>query len=553
MENSGAGGEEARLKLLGRRLAWVMLLRVVLISALLGATLVLNYGTVTSFKAPSPRFLLGLIAFIYLATIVYSVWYRTGKRMLLLSWIQFGVDSLLWGGLAYATGGIASGFTFLFDLWVIVAAVVLGGRAAFISATASTVVLLFMVLLMGPGRLQPLSDQLMAVTTLRETLYFLGINVVSLFVVAGLVSSLVARLERTGRGLDRERIERADLATLHSDIIRSLTVGLATTGQSGEILTMNPEGMGIIDLGGEQVEGRNIMDLLPDLTGVIGSVNVSNARGHGVGLTPSGRKVPLDYTVAPLVSADGKRRGNVVIFNDLTKVKRLEADLERARKLAAMGELAANLAHEIRNPLSAVSGSFQMIASRPDLNAEERALCEIVLRELGRMEHLINDMLEYTRPRDPDRYPVHVGKMVEEVVDTFVVSKEAEGLQVNVTMEDKDLEAGLDQGQIKQVLWNLLLNAAGFSQEEDVVGILVAPSGDDMVIEVSDEGPGVPPGDEMRIFEPFFSTRERGLGLGLAICRGIVEAHDGKIEVLSGDNGGAVFRLTIPRNIPAGD
>jgi two-component system sensor histidine kinase PilS (NtrC family) len=553
MEQSGARGEEARLKLLGRRLAWVMLLRVALISALLGATFVLNYGTVTFLKAPSPRFLLSLIAFIYLATIVYSVWYRTGKRMLLLSWIQFGVDSLLWGGLAYATGGITSGFTFLFDLWVIVAAVVLGGRAAFISATASTVVLLLMVLLMGPGRLQPLSDQLMAVTTLRETLYFLGINVVSLFVVAGLVSSLVARLERTGRGLDRERIERADLATLHSDIIRSLNVGLATTGQSGEILTMNPEGMGIIELGGGQVEGRNIMDLFPDLSGVIGSVDVLNARGHGVGLTPSGRKVPLDYTVAPLVAADGKRRGNVVIFNDLTKVKSLEADLERARKLAALGELAASLAHEIRNPLSAVSGSFQMIAGRSDLNAEERALCEIVLRELGRMEHLVNDMLEYTRPRNPDRHPIHVGKMVEEVVDTFMVSKEAEGLQVNVTMEDKALEAALDQGQIKQVLWNLLRNAAGFSQEEDVVGILVAPVGDDIVIEVSDAGPGVPPGDEKMIFDPFFSTRERGLGLGLAICRGIAKAHDGKIEVLPGETGGAVFRLTIPRNMPLGD
>jgi two-component system sensor histidine kinase PilS (NtrC family) len=301
------------------------------------------------------------------------------------------------------------------------------------------------------------------------------------------------------------------------------------------------------------VKGRNIIDLFPDLTGVIGSVDVSNARGHGVVLTPSGRKVPVDYTVAPLVSADGKRRGNVVIFNDLTKVKRLEADLERARKLAAMGELAANLAHEIRNPLSAVSGSFQMIASRSDLNAEERALCEIVLRELSRMEHLVNDMLEYTRPRDPERHAIHVGKMVEEVVDTFVVSKEAEGLRVDVTMEDKDLEIALDQGQIKQVLWNLLLNAAGFSQEEDAVGILVAPSGDDMVIEVSDEGPGVPPGDEKRIFEPFFSTRERGLGLGLAICQGIVEAHDGKIEVLSPEEGGAVFRLTIPRNMPVGD
>jgi len=528
------------------RLVWMMLLRVGLISALLGATLVLNYKTAEAFNAPSPRFLLGLIAFTYLATILYAVWYRSGWRTEALARVQLVVDVLAWGCLAYASGGIASGFTFLFDLWVIVAAVVLGGRAGFVWAGGAAGVMLALTGLMHSGVLAPLPDQLAATTSTEEVLYFLGINVVSLFVVAALVTSLVERLESTGRGLELERVQRADLAALHADTIRSLTVGLVTTGSDAEVLAINPEGLSILGLRDRDVDGDDLSQWLPDLTGMLSDPAAHGVRGHGTAVDAGGQRVPIEYTVTPLLGADGARRGNIVVFNDLTKVRKLEAELESSRRLAALGELAASLAHEIRNPLSAISGSFQMLTSRPELNEEDRSLSDIISRELARMERLVGDMLAYARPRDPSRQVSDLGRLVRDVVTAFSTGPEAEGRVVELH-EQGELAIEVDSGQVRQVLWNLLRNASQATVDGDSIEIAVTGDEQSVTIEVSDTGLGVAPDDIYRIFDAFYSTRELGLGLGLAICKRIAESHAGRIEAAPGETGGSVFRLVLPR------
>jgi len=545
-KDMAAAGKEGGARQAWRRIAWVMLMRIALISVLLGATLFLNYGTESAFRSASPVFLLILIAFTYLATIAYAVWYRSGKGIVRLAWTQLGIDVLIWGSLAYATGGIASGFTFLFDLWVIVAAVVLGGRAAFILATASAAVMIALSILMGTGALPPLSDQLDSFIAFKETIYFLGVNVVGLYVVAGLVSSLVARLETTGKGLEIERAIRADLAALHSDIIRSLPVGLATTGLDGELLGMNPTGRSTIGIQDSDVEGGYLPRWLPDLEKAFDRKEPTENRGHGVCLTVDGAMVPVEYSLTPLLDADGGHRGSIVIFNDLSKVKRLEAALEKTRKLAALGELAASLAHEIRNPLSAVSGSFQMLSSSPDFNEEDRSLSEIIARELDRMERLVNDMLEYARPNEPRRRETDVGLLVDEVVRAFLNGREAEGRNVEVEIEDGVLVEA-DQAQIRQVLWNLLRNAAQATDEGGIIEVLVGrDENGEVIVEVLDDGLGIPSENLETVFDPFFSTRERGLGLGLAICRRIMEGHGGTIEALLPEGGGTMFRLVLP-------
>jgi len=539
----GANGASDRTRI---RLVWVMLLRVGLISVLLGATLVLNYKTTEAFDAPSPRFLLGLIAFTYLATILYAVWYRTGWRSALLARVQFLVDVLAWGCLAYATGGIASGFTFLFDLWVIVAAVVLGGRSGFFWAGGAAGVMLALTGLMHSEVLASLPDQLAPAASTEETLYFLGINVVSLFVVAALVTSLVARLERTGRGLERERARRADLAALHADTIRSLTVGLATTGPNAEILSINPEGLSILGLQGQQVEDEALGRWLPDIEPLLSDSSARGVRGHGTAIDARGTRFPIEYTVNPLLGADGVRRGSIVVFNDLTKVRKLEAEIESSRRLAALGELAASLAHEIRNPLSAISGSFQMLGSRPGLNEEDRSLSDIIARELGRMERLVGDMLDYARPRDPTRQTSDIGRLAREVVTAFSVGPEAEGRVVELR-EQGDLMIEVDGGQVRQVLWNLLRNASQATEDGDAIKVVASGDERTVVLEVSDTGRGIAPEQISRIFDPFFSTRELGLGLGLALCRRIAESHGGRIEAAPGEQRGSVFRLVLPR------
>ncbi|MCP4606452.1 MAG: PAS domain-containing protein [Proteobacteria bacterium] len=530
------------------RLIWVMLLRVGLISVLLGATVIFNYRSVESFSQASPRFLLALIAVTYLGTIIYAIWYRSGRAITLLTRVQLAFDLAFWGCLTYVTGGIISGFTFLFDLWIIVSAVVLGGRASFVMAGASSLVLFGLGITMFTGVLAPLSDQAVSQISTREFIYFLSINVIALFVVAALVNSLVARLEITGLGLEAERVRRADLAQLHADMIRSLTVGIATTGKSGEILMMNPAGLHILNTESEQVEGQPLSQWLPDVAKLPIPEKRTLSRGNGIGITSDKTRVPVESIVAPLVDADGSRRGSIVVFSDLTEVRRLEAQLEQSRRLAALGELAASLAHEIRNPLGAISGSFQMLAGNSDLKEGDLTLVGIISRELYRMERLVGDMLDYARPREKRVDWADIGKLIEETVQVFLKGKDCIGRIVNVDIEaGANLSAEVDHSQIRQVMWNLLRNAAQATEMDGHIEAAASEDGNRILITVSDTGLGISDRDQSKIFNPFFSTRERGLGLGLALCKRIIEDHGGEITAKSRPEGGSIFKITLPR------
>jgi two-component system sensor histidine kinase PilS (NtrC family) len=531
------------------RLVWVMLLRVGLISVLLGATIILNYRSDDPFAGPSTRLLLFLIAATYLGTIVYAFWYRSDKAIELLARFQLVLDLVFWACLTFATGGIVSGFTFLFDLWVIVSAIVLGGRAAFYSAAASVIILLGLTAAMSSGVLQPLSDQVAVDLSSREIYYFLVVNIAALFVVAGLVNSLVERLETAGMGLEEERKQRLDLAQLHADMIRSLTVGIATIDLNLEILMMNPAGRTILGLGNESIEGQAIERWLPDAA----NRDVPNAslltRVNGIGIRFDGEHIPLEYIVAPLTGSDGARRGFIVVFSDLTEVLRLEAELERSRRLAALGELAASLAHEIRNPLGAVSGSFQMLARSAGLVEENSSLVDIISVEIRRMERLIGDMLEYVRPKQMNFSPVDIGKLADEVVRAFSMGQDSEDRLISTEIEPKaDLTAKVDCSQIRQVLWNLLRNAAQATEAGDRIEISSREDRGLVIVEVRDTGRGIAEENLKSVFDPFFSTRELGLGLGLALCRRIVREHGGTIVAIPREKRGSIFRVTLPKD-----
>jgi two-component system sensor histidine kinase PilS (NtrC family) len=523
-----------------------MLLRAGIITVLLGATLILNYGVAESFSKPSARFLLVLVGITYLSTVAYAAWYRTGKAILALARTQLVLDLVFWTSLAYATGGIASGFTALFDLWVIVWAVVLGGRAAFQAAAVSTALLCLLTLLMYTGALMPLSDQIQVTLQKSTLLYMLTLNICALAVVAMLVHSLVRRIESTGLGLQAERTRRADLAQLYTDMIRSLTVGIATTDLERTVLTMNPAGLDILGLASEEdIESKLIDELFPDLQPQLNPDNAMRSRGRGVARGKTRRRIPIDYIVAPLSSADGTLQGFIVMFSDLTEMRRLEAALERSRRLAALGELAANLAHEIRNPLGAMSGAFQLISSNSTLGEEDLSLVEIIKREIVRMERLVTDVLDYSRPRKRETDVVSVADLVREVVKAFLLDEEARDRVVNLDVQD-GLHSRGDVAQLKQVLWNLLRNALQATEPGDHITVVGRSDETLLTLEVQDTGSGIEETALKEIFEPFYSTKERGLGLGLALCQRIVEDHQGEISAEVRDGVGTVFSIKLP-------
>ena len=537
--------QEVTEETLKSRLLPVMVLRVVLITVLLGATLSLVYRAEEAFSDPSAQFLLALVAATYGFSVLYAVWFKTGWAMIWAARVQLSLDLVLWCGLTYATGGISSGFSALFDLWVIVWAVVLGGRAAFHCALLSSGLLLLMGGGIQLGVIAPLSDQFYSALSVRAFAYALGVNISALFLVALLVSSLVRRLERTDEGLRLEQTRRADLAQLHTDVIRSLTVGLATTDMEGRILAMNPSGLETLDFSQADLEGELLSRWLPDLESILSPENTMRARGRGSALRRDRERIPVEYITAPLTSADGQIRGFIVVFSDLTEIRKLEFALEKSRRLAALGELAASLAHEIRNPLGALSGAFQIFSANPEMSEEDRSLLDIISREIRRLEYLVNDMLDYARPKKPEQGMVNLSGLIREILRTFLLDDDAAERDVTADVEE-EIVLPLDSGQIKQLLLNLLQNAVHATEPGERIELRASVRDGAAHVEIRDQGAGIAPEHLKRIFDPFFSTRERGLGLGLALCRRIVEEHRGTLDAANESGGGALFHITLP-------
>lgn len=226
---------------------------------------------------------------------------------------------------------------------------------------------------------------------------------------------------------------------------------------------------------------------------------------------------------------------------DLVKA---EARAVEAERLAALGRLAAGLAHEIRNPLGGIAGSIELLATSPSLTDEDRRLCEIVQLEADRLNALVSDMLDLSRPRPPAIDEVDVAQIAREVV--LLASRSGRGRDVNVSFSGPaSLLLRADAAQIRQLLWNLVRNAVQASSAGDAVKIQVARAGGTATLSVSDRGPGIEPEAKGQIFDAFFTTRSHGTGVGLAVVKRIVDAHGFAIDVAS--EGGATFTVTVPK------
>jgi signal transduction histidine kinase len=252
------------------------------------------------------------------------------------------------------------------------------------------------------------------------------------------------------------------------------------------------------------------------------------------------------YHVAPIYDREGVMRGGVVVIDDRSNVEALRSAFAHAERFADLGRLAAGLAHEVRNPLGAISGCVELVRETARLDDEERALLRTVLTDVARLNNLVTDMLQFARPRPPDLHPQDLVALARDVVALARSSEGAES-KVGITLDgDRSVEAEVDSGQIKQVLWNLLRNAAQVSRPGTEVRIAVRQVGERAALEVHDSGPGVPEELRARIFEAFYSNTARGTGLGLAIVKRIADAHGARVEVRAREGGGSVFAFIVP-------
>lgn len=535
---------EQRIKLfMGTRLGVATLL--------LGGTLLLSMESRGGTSSFTPRFLVLLIAAMYGSSIVSSLWLLKREQRMNAAMAQVAFDLVLTSNLVYITGGPGSAFTFLYGVAVLMAAMVIGPNAA--KVTGGCAVLMFTALTIG------LSAQLIPAPPdqppdayhmpAAELIYAALLNVLGLLLVTLLAAGLSERLSSAGGQLKRAEASAAALARLNTDIVHSLTSGLITTDLDGQIQTINPAALDMLRTDAASVVGQPVGRFLPlAIADFQLQDSACSSRAEGRAKRPDGTEFPLGYSVNALTDALGRVRGGLVVFQDLSEIVRLREVAARGERLAVLGRLSAGLAHEIRNPLSSISGSVELVRSSKLLEEDDRRLLGIVLREVERLDDLVSTMLLVGKPREPQRRQHDLRQLVEEVVAMARRGPACDcGVYITTNLPDEPVPAWVDGDQIRQVLWNLVKNALQASPRTSTVCLRARTVSKDIsVFDVIDEGVGIDARQRERIYDMFHSERTHGAGIGLALVRQIIDAHAGRIEIISEHNRGATFMVAVP-------
>ena len=379
--------------------------------------------------------------------------------------------------------------------------------------------------------------------------YTLVANVGGFIATALLVGHLSESLTRTGADLARATTSLADLTTLSQRVIDSMAGGLIVTDAQGAVVLFNRTA--------ENITGRRADDVLGHLIGRVLPLPAADA-GNGPPVRMEctftrvdGTVIELGATVAPLLAGGGQRAGQLVTFQDLTLIKQREAERQRQERLAAVGEMAAGIAHEIRNPLASMSGSIQLLRHELDLRDDQATLLDIVMRESQRLNDIIKNFLSYAGPQRVSRSRVDVACLVREVGALLEQQGEQGAAAIAVDVDaPAPVYHDVDEAQLRQVLWNLATNGIKAMPEGGVLHLsaraVTDPSGPSLRVSVRDEGVGMAPADIERMFQPFQSGFRQGSGLGLAIVRRIVTDHGGRVSVQSTPGEGTEVVVSLP-------
>ena len=250
--------------------------------------------------------------------------------------------------------------------------------------------------------------------------------------------------------------------------------------------------------------------------------------------------------MSPLRDVNDEVIGRIVNFQDLTELRRLEQHMRRAERLATVGQLAAGIAHEIRNPLASISGSIELLRQAPPASDEDRTLMAIVHREIQRLNELVGDLLDYANPRPSQPVDFDLGVLVRETLQVSRADRALADVEI-ATAADEPLLVHADPSKLRQVVWNLVRNAADAAAAGGKhVRVEARRAGEQATITVEDDGPGIPPDRIGRIFDPFYTTKQKGTGLGLATCHAIVAEHGGRIDLESEVGKGTKVVVRLP-------
>ena len=544
---------------LRERLEWLMLFRVVVASLLLGSAVIANLDDPAGFSDPTYIAVAAIIIVTYLGTIGLAFWLRRAAQLDLLVPVQILGDAFLATSLVLMTGGIESIFTFLFFFTIFTGAILRGRQGALFTATiaALSYLVIFVIQFSSFGSVPAL---FFAEATASQQLPFdnVVVHVAAFYAVGFGAGYLAERIGQVGSELERRQLDIRQLRALNDNIVRSLSAGLVTLDLDGRVSFFNPAAAELTGITEESARFQPLATILPELADLLAAATrdatLPDGRVEGTLRRPNGDDLVVGLSVALLRDPRGLPNGSVLTFQDLTALKSMEVEVQRRDHLAAIGKLSAAIAHEIRNPLASISGCVELLAKRTQEGAEERQLTDIVVREVDRLNGLVEEFLEYARPIQVSRRRFSLTELVGEVVQMATIDVRISDGIIIETMHHAAGELILDSDpqRIRQVLVNLVRNGCQAMERGGRLRITTSRmafgSGGSpyVAVQVDDTGPGLTEEVRQNLFEPFFTTKQSGTGLGLATSYRIVSELGGVLLADNAPGGGARFVLMMP-------
>lgn len=538
-----------------RRLQLFIFARIFVTFLFLVSTIVLDIQDYVAVSDLSSTGIVRLMAFSFVFSLVSYAFSRIQKYQHFIAYLQTIWDLLFVTLLLLFTGGVLSPFSFLYLLSIMNAGVLLGRREALYTASlcgimyGAIVDFQYFGLLAIIGLTRESAQQVGA----THILFNIFLNLMAFYLTAFITGHLYRVAQENEDALKRKTVNYEELDRLNKTIVSNLESGLVTLTLDGKIRLFNRYAELLTGIRQIDVYDLHISSVFPIAAEELEQQGYA-AKFEFDYVVASGNALILGFGASPFYDNHGQVAGIILNFKDLTALIQMKETLKRKDRLAALGELSARMAHEIRNPLTAMSGAVQLLNEHGCISGSDKRLLRIILRESDRLNNLITEFLAYARPSLPSKTSVDFNRLVEDMCLLVGTDSKFDNIEV-VNLVPQDLNLFADENQLRQVLINLFYNSAdalpagGRIAVEAFYKVETGDGGKDSkyaVVTVSDNGTGVSTEVSKHMFEPFWTTKPDGTGLGLAIIYRIIEGHSGRISMDTPAEGGCRITISLP-------
>jgi two-component system sensor histidine kinase PilS (NtrC family) len=497
----------------------------------------------------------GLLLVVFPLTAIWWVAFKSDLSLRKLVYSQIAADLAIETGVVFYTGGAMSQLTLLYLATIFVVSIFFYLRGAVLVASLST--LLYVSASVVEWRQSVGASGAAYNIAGTYSLFQIAVQVGFFYLIAFLSGYLSLRIRLSSARLKTTTSELKHARMDTNSIVESMNSGLITVDANGVVTEINSSAASILGLDRLEARGRPMDEVIIPISAelhrkLLEGINEGREEGRGEvnAFVNGGTRVPLGVSISVLKADAGEKRGAVLVFQDLTQVKEMREKIRLSDRLAALGELSAAIAHEIRTPLASICGSIEMLKDT-DLRPEDKRLMGLVVKESERLRRIIDDFLEFARSRSSQFTSSRMDTILQEVVH-LARNHPSFSKGVEIRLENTPgVACYVDEERIKQVFFNLALNAVEALDEGGFLEISLekCPSPDDedwAKVMFRDNGRGIDRNDLRKVFDPFFTTKREGTGLGLAIASNIVGEHGGRIQIDSEKGAGTVVSVYLP-------